>query len=146
MSSGKYDDIIGLPAHVSKIHPRMSMHSRAAQFAPFAALSGYDDEITEEARLTGERMELGDEDRAELDRKLELLERHLKERPEVLITYFVPDGRKSGGEYRSEPLTVKKVRRTEDELLAENGRTIRLSDIIGMEAAIFDKTSKTEAY
>ena len=97
MSTGhRYDDIINLPHHQSVKHPHMSMTERAAQFSPFAALTGYEAVIAETGRLTGERVELTDERKEEIDRTLnELLDLG---RPAV-ITYFEPDDRKDGGQY-----------------------------------------------
>lgn len=94
-----YDDIIDLPHHVSPTRPRMSNHDRAAQFSPFAALTGYDEFIREEARLT-EEMELLCEDEAErIDSCLSLIVRHIDEKPQAAIEYFIPDLCKDGGKY-----------------------------------------------
>ena len=93
----QYDDIIHLPHHVSKTRPQMSMLDRAAQFSPFAALTGYEDAIQETGRLTDERMELSDEDRELLDRKWHYLQEIISDRPEITVTYFVPDEKKAGG-------------------------------------------------
>ena len=92
-----YADIIDLPHHVSQNHPQMSMHDRAAQFAPFAALTGYEAEVGETARLTAERRELDEQEAQELNRRLADLAARLPDRPEVTIEYFVPDERKAGG-------------------------------------------------
>ena len=94
-----YDDIINLPHHVSVTHPRMSQHDRAAQFAPFAALTGYDDEITEMGRITDNRPELDDTTKARLDCRLQILVDNAEERPSVSITFFKADERKNGGAY-----------------------------------------------
>ena len=96
---GKYDDIINLPHHVSATRPRMSMIDRAAQFSPFAALTGYDAAIKETGRLTDRRIELTEDSRAAMDRKQQLLVENLADHPEVSVTYFVPDERKAGGAY-----------------------------------------------
>ena len=98
-SNQQYNDIIDLPHHISTTRPRMSMLDRAAQFSPFAALTGYDAAIKETGRLTGQRIELTEECRAVLDRKQQVLLENLAEHPEVSVTYFVPDERKSGGAY-----------------------------------------------
>ena len=87
----RYDDIINLPHHVSANHPRMSMPDRAAQFAPFAALVGYDDAVAETARLTESRPELDEQEQRELNARLCELADHVQEHPEVRIRYFVPD-------------------------------------------------------
>ena len=91
------DDIIHLPHHVSQNHPQMPLRDRAAQFAPFAALTGYEAAVGETARLTAERRELDAQEAAELNRRLTDLAARLKDRPEVTIEYFVPDERKAGG-------------------------------------------------
>ena len=95
----KYKDIINLPHHVSKKHPQMSLESRTAQFAPFAALTGYDDEVRETARITNERIEIDDEAKNIIDNKIQMILDQLLERPTVKIAYFVPDGKKKGGRY-----------------------------------------------
>lgn len=95
----KYDDIINLPHHVSTKHQRLSMEQRAAQFAPFAALTGYGDAIKETARITEDRIELDDEEKIKLDNKLKKIQNNISNKPKVIVTYFVPDIRKSGGEY-----------------------------------------------
>lgn len=92
-----YDDIIHLPRHVSKRHPQMSLYNRAAQFAPFSALTGYGDAIAEAARQTNPKIEMMEDDRQLMDRKLSILTTHLEEEPTITITYFQPDGRKDGG-------------------------------------------------
>ena len=97
--TGEYDDIINLPHHVSKTRPQMSMLERAAQFAPFQALTGYGAAIQETARRTEDKIELGDEDVALLNAKLQVLADHLPENPEVCIVWFKPDDRKAGGSY-----------------------------------------------
>ena len=94
-----YDDIINLPHHVSTRHPQMSMYDRAAQFSPFAALTGYDDAIQETGRLTEQKIELDEETLEKLDERFQILQEHLGEQPEVRFTYFKPDERKEGGAY-----------------------------------------------
>ena len=93
----RYDDIINLPHHVSLTRQRMSMHDRAAQFAPFAALVGYDDAVAETARLTETRPELDEQEQRAINERLAYIADHIHEYPEVRIRYFVPDERKSGG-------------------------------------------------
>ena len=95
----KYVDIINLPHHVSKRHPQMSMEARAAQFAPFAALTGYSDAIKETGRLTEERIEIDEELKAIIDCKLQIIQDKIQLKPKVTITYFLPDNKKNGGEY-----------------------------------------------
>ena len=98
--SGKYDDIINLSHTTSKKHPRMPIRDRAAQFAPFAALVGYDDAVEETARVTDEMVEQSDEMKAVIDEKLRYLSERIGEMPTILVTYFLPDSKKSGGEYK----------------------------------------------
>ena len=95
----EYDDIIHLPHHLSETRAHMPMLDRAAQFSPFAALTGYDEEIGEAGRLTDSFHEPSEEIKAILDGKLQLLEEKREERPEITLRYFQPDDRKAGGEY-----------------------------------------------
>ena len=104
-----YDDLIGLPHHVSAVRPHMSRLDRAAQFSPFAALTGYDAAVRETARLTQPCIELDESSRAVLNEKLQRLRERLNEWTEVAITYFVPDGRKAGGAYIRVTGQVKKI-------------------------------------
>lgn len=97
--SGKYDHIIGLPHHVSKKHPQMSNYDRAAQFSSFKALTGFEDEIDESARLTDCREELTEDELNELNQAFQKLLERASECPLVTVTYFQPDERKDGGEY-----------------------------------------------
>lgn len=106
--SSPYEDIIGLPHHVSGVHPPMPMSSRAAQFAPFAALTGHDSAIMETARLTEEDRELSESEAEVLDRKLSCL-RMAEDSPVVTVGYFVPDGRKAGGSCHTVTGPVKRV-------------------------------------
>lgn len=103
-----YDDVIHLPHPASKIHPRMSMVDRAAQFSPFAALTGYDAVLKETARLTGERIELDEYEKNALNERLQLIAATLGEDHEVSITYFKPDELKAGGEYVTVTGEIKK--------------------------------------
>lgn len=105
----KYKDIINLPHHVSKTRKPMSLYNRAAQFAPFAALTGYDDAIKETARLTQQRIELSDELKNMLNQKIRLISENIKLQPKVSITYFVPDNKKSGGVYKTISSNVRRI-------------------------------------
>ena len=137
MNNYEYDDIINLPHHVSATRPRMSMIDRAAQFSPFAALTGYDAAIKETGRLTDERIELSDESRAALDRKQQLLMDNLADRPEVSVTYFVPDERKSGGAYITVTGQVKKVDEFERLLILIDSTKIPLDEIHDLSGELF---------
>lgn len=126
----RYDDIIDLPHHVSRKHPQMPLLDRAAQFAPFAALTGHEAAIKETARLTEEEIEL-DENRKELlDFRLQELQEHLTESPKVTVTYFKPDEKKAGGVYETVAGVVKKVDGYTGELVFTDGRRIGLGTII----------------
>ena len=105
----KYDDIIGLPHHVSATRPRMSMIDRAAQFSPFQALTGYGAAIQETGRLTDRKIELSEDERIVLDMKQQILLDNIRECPDVSITYFIPDERKAGGSYVTVTGNVKKI-------------------------------------
>ena len=133
----QYDDIIDLPHHVSATRPRMSMIERAAQFSPFAALTGYDDAIKETGRLTDKRIELTEDSRAILDRKQQFLVDNLADYPEVSVTYFVPDERKSGGAYVTVTGRVKKVDDYQRLLTLTDGTKIPLDEILDMESELF---------
>ena len=127
--NNRYDEIMGLPHHVSKTRPQMPMSDRAAQFAPFAALTGYDSAIKETGRLTDERIELDEEALTALDRKYQLLIEALDEAPEVTIIYFQPDERKAGGQYVSATGTVKKVDTFGRRILLQDGTRIPLDSV-----------------
>ena len=125
-----YDDIIRLPHHVSKNHPQMPMLDRAAQFAPFAALTGYEAAVGETARLTSEKRELDPQEAEELNRRLAALITRLPERPEVTIEYFVPDDRKAGGAYVTVTGRVRHISVPERTLVMEDGTVIPLDDVV----------------
>jgi len=127
-----YDDIIHLPHHVSRNHPQMPMLDRAAQFAPFAALTGYEAAVGETARMTAERRELSSQEAEELDRRLAALIVHLPDRPEVTVEYFVPDDRKAGGAYVSVTGRVRHVSVPEKTMVMEDGMVIPLDDVISI--------------
>ena len=128
----KYDDIIDLPRPKSA-HEPMPMGDRAAQFSPFAALTGYEDAIDETARLTDARVELGESAVEELERKLTDLAAHISERPEISVTYFVPDARKEGGAYVTRTGTLKRIDELGRELVFADGARIAVGDIISVE-------------
>ena len=134
---GAYDDIIHLPHHVSSRRPQMPMSDRAAQFSPFAALTGYDDAIRETERLTEQKILLDEEALAKLDEKFRLLQDHLKEYPEIRVTYFKPDERKDGGAYLTVSGAIRKLRNFEREILLYDGTRIPMDDILEMESFLF---------
>lgn len=135
--NGKYDEIMGLPHHISKTRPQMPMSDRAAQFAPFAALTGYDAAIKETGRLTDERIELDVEALSALDMKYQLLMEALDEAPEVTITYFQPDERKAGGKYLTATGAVKKVDDFERRITMQDGTKIPMDDILSIDGELF---------
>ena len=133
----KYNEIIYLPHHVSKTRPQMPMSDRAAQFAPFAALTGYDAAIKETGRLTDERIELDVEALSALDMKYQLLMEALDEVPEVTITYFQPDERKAGGKYVSAVGAVKKIDDFERRITMRDGTRIPMDDVLSIDGELF---------
>lgn len=140
--SGKYDDIMQLPHHVSARHPRMAICDRAAQFLPFAALTGYDAAVRETARLTAECIELDENSKAILDTKLRLLLDMLSERPEVAITHFQPDERKAGGAYVTITGAVKKIDEYEHVIIMMDGAKISINHILEIEGELFKDTEE----
>ena len=133
-STGKYEDIINLPHHISKKHPQMTMESRAAQFAPFAALVGYEDAVEETARLTTKRIELNEEEKNILDMKLQMLKEqmHVQIYPEISVMYFVPDLKKEGGKYIKISGTKKKIDEYKQLLILDDNTQIPISEIISI--------------
>lgn len=140
----RYDDIIHLPHHVSPSRPPMPVRDRAAQFAPFAALSGYDAAIREIARLTEEKMELDEGILMELDGKLQMIKEQLASRPVIAVTYFKPDLKKQGGAYVTVTGSVKKIDEYAHALVMEDGEKIPLEDIAGIEGELFRMASTVE--
>lgn len=132
-TSNQYDDIINLPHHVSKTHAPMALYKRAAQFAPFAALTGYEAAIHETARLTEQRIELDENSKEALDEKLRELLRHLSEHPEIKITYFKEDERKEGGAYLTVTCHVKRIDPITRVMTMQEDMVIRLDDVIDIE-------------
>ena len=135
--NGKYDEIMGLPHHVSKTRPQMPMSDRAAQFAPFAALTGYDSAIKETGRLTDESIELDEGALTALNMRYQLLMDALDEAPEVTITYFQPDERKAGGKYVSAVGTVKKIDDFERRITMRDGTRIPMDDVLSIDGELF---------
>lgn len=132
-----YEDIINLPHHVSKTRPQMPMSDRAAQFAPFAALTGYDAAIKETGRLTDDKIELDEEALTALDMKYQLLMDALDDAPEVTITYFQPDERKAGGKYVSAVGAVKKIDDFERRITMRDGTRIPTDDVLSIDGELF---------
>lgn len=120
MNRNNYDDIIDLPRHVSKVHPQMSISDRAAQFAPFSALTGYKDAIIEVDRYTQEFIELDDSEKEVIGQKLYILNEHKKENIQIEITYFEPDKKKKGGIYKKVQSVFKCYDELKDMIVLEN--------------------------
>ena len=134
----KYDDIIGLPHHVSATRPRMSMIDRAAQFSPFQALTGYGAAIQETGRLTDRKIELSEDERIVLDMKQQILLDNIRERPDVSITYFIPDERKDGGSYVTVTGNVKKIDDYQRLLILTDRAQSPLDEIVDIESELFN--------
>lgn len=135
-----YDDIINLSRPISK-HPRMSLYQRSAQFAPFAALTGYEGQVKETARLTDRRIELDEEMKLILDLKIQVIKEMLSDNPEVEITYFIPDTRKDGGKYETIINNVKKIDSYNEHIIMQNNLKIEIKEIININSNIFKNIS-----
>lgn len=140
--SSAYDDFLNLPHHVSADLPHMSMQNRAAQFAPFAALVGYDALIRETTRLTDQKAELDESVKVDLNEKLRLLLELIPQQPEVAITYFLPDNRKAGGSYRTTSGIVRKYLRSENLLVMIDGSQIPIDAIVALDGDCFSSLEK----
>ena len=127
--AGNYDDIINLPHHISKKHRPMPREARAAQFAPFAALTGYESDVNEAARYTGKRRELGEYETERLNRRINEIRDGIHGNTEVIITYFKPDEKKAGGEYLNIGGRVRKIDDYGRTLTLTSGTSIPLDDI-----------------
>lgn len=127
-----YEDILHLSHLTSQKHPRMSMADRAAQFSPFAALTGYDAAVKEAARLTDQRIELDEYEKAALDRQLQKILEHREENQEITVTFFRPDEKKDGGAYFSVTSEIRKIDEYEKLLIMQDGTQIPINDIIGL--------------
>ena len=133
-----YEDIIHLPHHTSATRPRMSAHDRAAQFSPFAALTGYDSAINETARLTDTKVELDEYGKADLNERLRIIQNHMAEQPEVSITYFQPDLKKSGGAYITTNGRVMKIDDFDRMLVMEDATKIPIDAILEFDSELFN--------
>ncbi len=133
----KYDDIINFEHPTSKKHPRMSLYDRAAQFSPFAALTGYETAVRETARLTAEKHILSDDDIAVLNRKLHIISEKMEEMICVSITYFVPDKNKDGGAYITCSGVIKRIDSNEGKIIMNDNISIPIEDIVQIESELF---------
>lgn len=132
--TGPYDDIIHLSRPVSKKHPPMPLTKRAAQFLPFAALSGFEGEIAEAARLTEAARSLGEDALAALDEQLALLRQRLSDQPEITLTRFVPDEKKAGGHYETLTGQVRRLDEIDRALILTDGTKVDLDAIVELTA------------
>lgn len=134
-SGNPYEDILELPHPVSKTHPQMPRGDRAAQFAPFAALTGYEEAVREAARLTEEKMILDEDSKEQLDWKLRRLQEKVKEKPTITVTYFLKDEKKKGGKYVTVTGVLKKIDSYTHQFVLESGEEILAEDIVSLEFA-----------
>lgn len=132
-----YEDIVNLPPYISKKHPQPSMMDRAARFAPFAAITGYEEMVLEEARVTEERIDLDEGALALLNEKLNMIQEFLDEEPEVTITYFEPDKKKSGGAYITITGIVKRIDEYEHFVIMKDGARIFIDSIYDLQSELF---------
>ena len=142
MDDHRYDDIIGLPHPVSPTRRRMTSLERAAQFSPFAALTGYEAALAESARLTEEKAELDEDTLRDLEEKLRLLASR-PDHPLIAVTYFRPDAQKKGGAYATVTGRLRKIRLFERELLLEDGAVIPLDDVAGLSGPCFSQGNES---
>ncbi|QNO13293.1 hypothetical protein HYG86_00105 [Alkalicella caledoniensis] len=140
--TSKYHDIINLPRHVSTKRPPMTAINRAAQFSPFAALTGHDAAIKETARLTDQRVELDEYTKDILNHRLQILADSINEHPEMAITYFQPDAKKSGGAYVTATGRAKKIDIYERVVIMTDATVIPIDEIISIEGQIFEAILK----
>ncbi len=126
----KYDEIINIPHFDPVNHKRMSMVERSAQFSPFAALTGYTESVKETARLTKGKIELSEDMKYEIDMKLQLIEEHMSEKPEVSVLYFVKDKKKSGGDYIEYTGRIRRIDKVNGKIIFMDKKVIDLNDIL----------------
>lgn len=137
-----YDDIIDLPHPTSMKHPRMSAEARAAQFSPFAALTGYDEAVKETARLTDWKIELGDYQTEKLSKRTDIIIDMLNDEPEVTIEYFVPDEKKDGGAYVSVTVNIKDVDLVNRLFITTDKQKIPMDDVLSIESEVFNENGE----
>ena len=135
--TGPYDDILHLPHPTSKRHPRMPIADRAAQFSPFAALTGHKAAIEETARVTDRRIELDEDAKEQLDQTLQLLMERIDEQPEITVTWFSPDKKKAGGQYHTATGKLKRINTQESRLILTDGTQIPLEDLLEIRSESF---------
>ncbi len=133
----RYDHIMHLPNPEPTVRPRMAMEKRAAQFAPFAALTGYEESVAEEARLTEEKLELSEDMIDMIDARLAVIQYHIKEQPNIAVTYFIPDNKKAGGRYVTVSGNVKMLDRIERAIIMADRTEIPIEDVRYIEGDLF---------
>ena len=133
----KYDDIINLSRPISK-HPKMTLYQRSAQFAPFSALTGYEGQVKETARLTDRRIELDEEIKLKLNLKIQIIQEMLHNNPEIEIKYYVPDKIKDGGKYETIKNKVKKIDNYNQAIIMQDDLKIDINEIIDIKSDIFN--------
>ena len=137
-TSHKYDDMIGLPHPVSKFHPPMARIKRAAQFAPFDALTGFGAAIHEAGRETEEKKELSEDEIEMINARLAVIEQHIKEQPSISVTYFLPDTKKAGGRYVTVSGNIRKLDGTGHQIIMSNGTSIPIEHVRFIQGSLFD--------
>ena len=134
----RYDHIMHLPNPEPTVRPRMAMEKRAAQFAPFAALTGYEESVAEEARLTEEKLELSEDMIDMIDARLAVIQQHIKEQPNIAVTYFIPDNKKAGGRYVTVSGNIRKLDGMRHQIIMADGTSIPIDDVRFIEGSLFD--------
>ncbi len=135
----KYKEIINLPHHVSAARPHMSMIDRAAQFSPFAALTGHSEALDETSRLTDVFIELDEDEKQVLDARIHMLMDFIDEKPEISITYFMPDDKKDGGAYVTVTGYLKRINSLKREIVMSGGEIIPIDCVNRIQGALFGK-------
>ena len=134
----KYDDMIGLGHHVSRTHPPMARGKRAAQFASFDALTGFGAAIHEAGRETEEKKELSEDEIDMINARLAVIEQHIKEQPNIAVTYFLPDTKKAGGRYVTVSGNIRTLDGTGHQIIMADGMSIPIDDVRFIEGSLFD--------
>ena len=137
MNKDNYEDIINLPHHTSSKHPRMSIESRAAQFAPFSALTGYEEAVRETARITDDRIDIDEGLKLFLNDRLQIILDNIKDKPEVTFTYFIYDKSKSGGKYVTIKGNVNKIDMTNGYVILTDKTIFPINEIISITSNLF---------
>lgn len=134
--SGKYDDIINLEHHISSKHKRMTIKERAAQFAPFSALTGYSDAIKETARITDEKIELDENQKKIINSKLQIIKNKIDLKPTISLVCFKQDKKKQGGSYITIKGTIKKIDIQNQKIIMDDNKKIDINDLIDIKINI----------